>query len=86
MRRYACSLGQLLGRCGGNGLPSHIVQQFSLSLARTVAQLHAQGIVLQDLKPDNVLVVDDPLRGGGGGELAALMVVLPDTERVSVCE
>eukprot|EP01051_Picozoa_sp_SAG22_P011009 SAG22_NODE_1026_length_5964_cov_7.098039_3_plen_291_part_00 len=43
------------GGCGG-GLPPKVVRHYGRSICRTVAQLHAAGVVVQDIKPENILL------------------------------
>jgi serine/threonine protein kinase len=51
------ALGAWLGsREGGPGLPRPWVRPLLLSLAETVAALHARGVVHGDIKPGNVMV------------------------------
>ena len=54
MRHYERSLADALAQHGT--LPPADVRRYGLSLARTLAQLHAAGLVLQDIKPENVLL------------------------------
>ena len=55
MRRYERSLADALEQRGGT-LPAADVRRYGVCLARTLGELHAAGLVLQDIKPENVLL------------------------------
>ena len=60
MRRYECSLADSIAsagvQSGQSGLDIVIVRRYGHSLFRTLRQLHASGLVVQDIKPGNILV------------------------------
>lgn len=58
MTRYDQSLASLLRSSEGGRLPLSEVRRFGMQIARAVAELHEQHIVLSDLKPANVLLDD----------------------------
>ena len=55
MKRYQQSLSQRLA-AGGGGLSLPDVQRFGLQIARAGIELHAQSVLLADLKPPNILL------------------------------
>ena len=57
MKHYRRSLWQMMRERGG-GLPLADVKKYGTQICKGLAELHEQGIILQDLKPANVLVDD----------------------------
>lgn len=57
MKYYRRSLWQMM-RERGSGLPLADVKKYGTQICKGLAELHEQGIILQDLKPANVLVDD----------------------------
>ena len=53
MKRYARSLADWLA---AGALPPPVVRRVGAALCRTLAQLHGAGVVVQDIKPANVLL------------------------------
>jgi tRNA A-37 threonylcarbamoyl transferase component Bud32 len=56
MRRYAGSLADKIANGEADGLPEGEVRRIAGSLCHTVEQLHAAGVIVKDIKPDNVLL------------------------------
>ena len=57
MKHYRRSLWQMMRERGG-GLSLADVKKYGTQICKGLAELHEQGIILQDLKPANVLVDD----------------------------
>ena len=53
MKRYECSLAQVIAR---GALGAAEVRRISHSLCNTLDQLHSSGVVVQDIKPQNILL------------------------------
>ncbi|KAG2440719.1 hypothetical protein HXX76_003576 [Chlamydomonas incerta] len=56
MCRYQCSLAQSLAKQPGGRMASDEATLLARDLLRGLAQLHCHGVVMADLKPDNVLL------------------------------
>ena len=55
MKRYERSLAEVIRQAGGP-LDEAIVRRYGCTLFRTLRQLHEVELVVQDIKPDNILV------------------------------
>ena len=62
MKRYERSLAAAIARAGGK-LSIAAVRRYGQSIFRTLRQLHEAGVVVQDVKPENILLdaYDDPV-------------------------
>eukprot|EP00291_Cryptomonas_curvata_P018057 CAMPEP_0172163424 /NCGR_PEP_ID=MMETSP1050-20130122/7265_1 /TAXON_ID=233186 /ORGANISM="Cryptomonas curvata, Strain CCAP979/52" /LENGTH=313 /DNA_ID=CAMNT_0012833615 /DNA_START=77 /DNA_END=1014 /DNA_ORIENTATION=+ len=58
MRLYRESLAALLRRQPGGRLPLPDARRFGAEICKAVAELHEQSIIVQDLKPPNILLDD----------------------------
>jgi serine/threonine protein kinase len=56
MKRYEQSLETAIAAAGGTGLDEARVCRYAKSLSRTLQELHESGLVLQDIKPPNILL------------------------------
>jgi hypothetical protein len=56
MKRYEQSLESAIAAAGGTGLDEARVCRYAKSLSRTLQELHDTGLVLQDIKPPNILL------------------------------
>ena len=56
MRLYRESMAALLRRQPGGRLPLCEVRRYGAEICKAVAELHEQNIIVQDLKPPNILV------------------------------
>ncbi|GMH36300.1 hypothetical protein BSKO_04168 [Bryopsis sp. KO-2023] len=57
MKLYKKSLSQLLREHGG-GMPLGEIKKYGLQVCKGLVELHDQGVIMQDLKPANVLIDD----------------------------
>ena len=80
MKRYDTSLAKRLQDCSGGGLDVLYVRNIAHHLFQTLDQLHRAGVVVKDIKPDNVL-----LDTAGRPHIAdfGISVVLTKTTRVA---
>ena len=58
MKLYRESMNGLMRRYPEGKLPVHEVKRYGSEICKAVAELHAQGIISQDLKPANFLIDD----------------------------
>eukprot|EP00210_Caulerpa_lentillifera_P004741 g4525.t1 len=58
MKHYRRSLTQMMREQSSHGLSLADVKKYGTQICKGLAELHEQGIILQDLKPSNVLVDD----------------------------
>lgn len=56
MKLYKESMRGLLGRSEGQKLDLEAVQRYGRDICKAIAELHEQNIILQDLKPPNILL------------------------------
>ena len=56
MKRYERSLEDAIAEAGGAGLNEERVRRYSESLSRTLQELHGSGLVMRDIKPQNILL------------------------------
>ena len=64
MKRYERSLEDAIAEAGGAGLDEERVRRYSESLSRTLQELHGSGLVIRDIKPQNILLdakIDQPV-------------------------
>ena len=64
MKRYERSLEDAIAEAGEVGLDEERVRRYSESLSRTLQELHGSGLVMRDIKPQNILLdakIDQPV-------------------------
>lgn len=57
MKLYKKSLSQLINENGGR-LPLSEIKKYGIQICKGLVELHDQGVIMQDLKPGNVLIDD----------------------------
>jgi serine/threonine protein kinase len=58
MKLYKESMAALVRRQPAGRLPMHEIRRYGGDICKAVAELHEQNIILQDLKPPNILLDD----------------------------
>ena len=64
MKRYERSLEDAIAEAVGAGLNEERVRRYSESLSSTLQELHGSGLVMRDIKPQNILLdakIDQPV-------------------------
>eukprot|EP00882_Tetradesmus_deserticola_P027247 GHRQ01030131.1.p1 GENE.GHRQ01030131.1~~GHRQ01030131.1.p1 ORF type:complete len:302 (+),score=121.67 GHRQ01030131.1:767-1672(+) len=59
MKRYSKSLARVIAEAGAGGLPLQQLLRYGGQILSALVELHGQGVVMADLKPQNLLLDDD---------------------------